>query len=75
MAQKMTVTIEITGDNGETIKSTRERELPDVVEFDTQGFRKSFDQIETAVLEARKEVSDEAVSAYMGEVSKKKQKE
>jgi len=68
----MTITVEITGDGGETITSKRERIVPDVEEFDIQGFRKSFDQIETAVLEARKEASDEAVSGYISNVSKKK---
>jgi hypothetical protein len=73
MPQKMTITVEITGANGEIVKQTRERELPDMEEFDKQGFRKSLDDIETAVLEARKEVSDEAVSEYLSSISKKKQ--
>jgi len=71
MPRKMTITVEITSTDGEAIKSISERELPDVREFDTQGFHKSISQIETAVLEARKETSDEAVSEYISSISKK----
>ena len=72
----MEIIVKITNEDGsEIVKSTRERELPFVEEFDKQGFRESIGEIETAVLEARKEASDEAVNKYMTEVSKKKQRQ
>lgn len=69
----MEIIIRITDEKGKQIlESSRERNIPFVEEFDEQGFRKSFDQIEAAVLETRKEVSEEAISEYMKKVSKKK---
>ena len=73
MAKKMEIMIKITNEDGsEIVKVSNQRDIPYMEEFDTQGFRQSFGQIETAVLEARKEVSDEAISTYMSEISKKK---
>ena len=73
MSRKMKITISIEDENGETyIEETSVKTLPHIKEIDKQGFRKSFSQLETAVLEARKEVSDEAVKKYMEEISKKK---
>ena len=73
MSRKMKITISIEDENGDTyIEESRVKTLPHIKEIDEQGFRKSFDQLETAVLEARKEVSDEAVKQYMEEISKKK---
>jgi len=72
MSRKMKITISIEDENGDTyIEESRVKILPHIKEIDEQGFRKSFDQLETAVLEARKEVSDEAVKQYMEEISKK----
>jgi len=71
----MKITIEIEDENGETIVSqTSEREVPYIEEVVTKGFRGAFHDLETAVLESRKEVSDGAVSEYLEIVSKKKPK-
>ena len=72
MSRRMEVTIRITDEEGnEVIKASSQRDLPFLEEFDTQGFRKSFDQIERSILDARKEVCEKAVSKYLAEVSKK----
>lgn len=53
MSQKLKITVEIAGANGEIIKNVRERYIHDFEEFDVKGFRNSFDEIEEAVLKAR----------------------
>ena len=73
MSQKLKMIVQIENENGETvIKKISEREIPDIGEFDKQGFRISFAQVERAFLTGRKEVSDEAVSEYIELISKKK---
>lgn len=73
MSQKLEITVRIKNDNGEPIiQKVSEKAIPDVEEFDKQGFRASFDQIERAFLNGRKEVSDEAVAEYLELISKKK---
>jgi len=74
MSSKMTITVEITNDSGEVMKFNRTDEIPSFDDFETKGFRACFDNIETAVLEARKEVCDSAMEAYLSDVSKKKSK-
>jgi len=72
MSRTMEITISIKDENGNIyIEESREKTIPYIKEVDSQGFRKSFDQLETAVLEARKEISDEAVKQYIEEMSKK----
>jgi len=73
MSQKLKIIVQIENDNGESIiQKTTEKEIPDIEEFDKQGFRTSFDQIERAFLTGRKEVTDGAVSDYLEIISKKK---
>jgi len=73
MPQKLKITVEIMTEAGYTvIEKVSEKTIPDVEEFDKQGFRESFDQIERAFLTGRKEVSDEVVSEYLELISKKK---
>jgi len=73
MSQKLEIIVRIKNENGDSIiQKTSEKEIPDLAEFDKQGFRTSFDQLEKAFLTGRKEVSDEAVSEYMEIISKKK---
>lgn len=73
MSQKLEITVRIKNENGDSIiQKVSENTIPDVEEFDKQGFRASFDQIERAFLIGRKEVSDEAVSEYLELISKKK---
>ena len=63
MSKKMKITIEFEDENGELItKPVRvERSVPWLKEFDNLGFRESFHMLETAVLEGRKEASDQAI--------------
>jgi len=73
MSRTLEITIRIKDENGESvIQKTSEKDIPYLEEFDNQGFRTSFDQLERAFLTSRKEVSDEAVSEYMKDISKKK---
>ena len=71
----MKITVQYKNEKGETItESVSEREVPFLREFEKEGFPVAFDQLETAVLEARKEVCDEATSKYLEELSQKKTK-
>ena len=45
---------------------------PYIEEIEKQGFRASFHDLETAILESRKEASEQALSSYLGEISLKK---
>ena len=73
MAKKMRMTVSIENDDGEVIvSSSEEREVPYIEEIETQGFRSAFHDLETAVLESRKEISDNVISEYLEAMSKKK---
>ena len=73
MSQKLEITVRIKNENDDSIiQKTSEKVIPDIEEFDEQGFRVSFDQLERAILTGRKEVSDGAVSEYLEILSKKK---
>ena len=72
MASEMEMTIKIKNEAGEIIEKTISREIPDLKEFEEKGFRTAFGEIETAVLESRKTISEEIIETYMEEVSKKK---
>jgi len=73
MSKKMEITVKITDENGETIvESSRERLVPYIGEIEREGFRAAFHELESAVLEERKAVSDELVSEYLEHMSKKK---
>ena len=75
MSKKLRITVSIEDENGETITtSERERAMPYIEEIEDQGFRAAFHDMETAILESRKEVSDEALSDYLELISKKKRK-
>jgi hypothetical protein len=75
MSKKMKITIEIEGESGEILASRESsREVPYIEEVIEQGFRGAFHELETAVLESRKEVSDGIVSDYLEVISKKKPK-
>ena len=70
----MQISITIKDENGEEIiTKTSERNVPYIEEIEQQGFRAAFHDLETAVLESRKEVSDVAVSEYLEVISRKKQ--
>jgi len=75
MSKKLKIIMQIEDENGETlIRQTSEREVPYIEEIEREGFRKAFHEIETAVIELRKETSDEIVSEYLEMVSEKKRK-
>jgi hypothetical protein len=74
MPKRMEFTVIIKDENGEVITTnTTERAIPYIEEIETQGFRASFHELETAILESRKEVSDRTVSEYLEGMSQKKQ--
>ena len=69
----MKISITIEDENGEPLVSrTSEREVPYVEELIAKGFRGAFHDLEKAVLESRKEVSDGIVGDYLELVSEKK---
>ena len=73
MAKTMKITINIEDENGETmVTHTSSRDVPYIKEIETHGFRAAFHELETAVLESRKEVSEKAVSEYLEIISQKK---
>ena len=66
----MEITITVKDENGEAIVTrTSERKVPHIAEIESQGFRAAFHELETAVLEGRKEASDGAVSGYLKAIS------
>jgi len=73
MSKVLTITMAIKNENGETIVlNESERTVPYVEEVENQGFRAAFNELETAVLESRKEVSEKTISDYLEDMSKKK---
>jgi len=75
MSQKMKITISIEDENGRSyIEETRETDLPYIDEIDKYGFNRSFSQLETSVLETRKEVTNKIMEQYLEHIDKKKQK-
>ena len=71
---KLRVTITVEDDNGNTVVTSEStRDVPALNGFQEQGFRKAFGVLENAVLDARKEASNDAVERYLEDVSKKKQ--
>ena len=74
MPKRMRISVTIEDESGNAIVTTsNERKVPYIEEIESQGFREAFHDLETAVLESRKEVCDEAVSQYLEEISQKKQ--
>jgi len=73
MPKTMQISVTIKDENGEPIvTNTSERTVPYIDEIDAKGFRSAFHDLETAVLESRKEVCDNAVSEYVEIMSQKK---
>lgn len=74
MSRKLEIIVRIKDESGEAIvEKSSEKDIPYIEEFDKQGFRTSFDQLERAILTGRKEVSEGIVTEYMADISKKKQ--
>ena len=73
MKNTLTITVSIKNEEGEiiTLKES-ERAVPYISEVEEQGFRSAFHDLETAVLESRKEAVDAAMSSYLEEMSLKK---
>jgi hypothetical protein len=76
MSKKLKITIEFEDENGNLITRpvSVERDIPWLKEFDNLGFRESFHMLETAVLEGRKEASNQAIEQFLEKVSKKNEK-
>ena len=73
MENTLTITVTIKNKDGEIITTSEsERMVPYIEEIEKQGFRASFHDLETAILESRKEASEQALSSYLGEISLKK---
>ena len=73
MAATMQMTVLIKNENGEEIiTKVNECQIPYIEEIENQGFRAAFHDLETAVLESRKEVCEDAVSEYLEAMSAKK---
>ena len=74
MSKKLRITVTLEDENGEAIvTSESERTVPYIEEIERQGFRAAFHDLETAILESRKEASDGALSEYLEKISEKKQ--
>jgi len=75
MAAKMEFSIVIKDEEGnEVIRKLGEKDIPGMKDFDRLGFRQGFHQLETAMLEFRKEISDSTTETYLEALSQKKQK-
>jgi len=74
MAKIIEFSVIIKDENGDVITSnTSERTIPYIEEVEAKGFRAAFHELETTILESRKEVSDKTVSEYVENMSQKKQ--
>jgi hypothetical protein len=72
MAAKIEFTAKITTEDGEKeIAFTSSKDIPDFDEFEKAGFSAAFDDLETAVLTARKEAGEAVIAQYLSESSKK----
>jgi hypothetical protein len=73
MPKTMRISVSIEDENGEVlVANASEREIPYIEEVDEKGFRAAFHDLETAILESRKEVCDSTVSEYVEVMSQKK---
>ena len=71
--EKMKITICFTdGDGNITSEVSSESEVPSLKEFNKLGFEAAFNQLETVILEERKNTTERAVEGYVSEISKKK---
>jgi hypothetical protein len=75
MATKMIFSAKIKDDNGKEIiyPIEIEKDIPNIDEFlNGKNFATNFHNVETAILNARKELSERIVQEYLGESTKKK---
>jgi hypothetical protein len=73
MENTLSITVTIKNKAGEIITTSEsERAVPYIREIEEQGFRAAFHDLETAVLETRKEAVENALSSYMETMSLKK---
>ena len=71
--EKMEITICFKDSDGNiTAKASSESEVPSLKEFNKLGFEAAFNQLETVILEERKNTTERAVEGYVSEISKKK---
>ena len=72
MSKTLEITVSIKDESGKTVVSNQsKRTVPYIDEIEEQGFRAAFHELETAVLEARKEAGDRTVSDYLANLSQK----
>jgi len=73
MENTITITVTIKNREGEIITTNEsKRAVPYIREIEEQGFRSAFHDLETAILESRKEASERALTSYLGTMSLKK---
>lgn len=73
MENTLTIAVTIKNKEGEIITlGESERSVPYIREIEEQGFRAAFHDLETAMLESRKEAVEYALSSYLGTMSLKK---
>lgn len=73
MENTINITVTIKNREGEIITTNEsERAVPYIQEIEEQGFRSAFHDLETAILESRKEASEQALTSYLGTMSLKK---
>jgi len=73
MENTLTITVSIKNKDGEIITTNAsERAVPYIKEIEEQGFREAFHDLETAILESRKEAVDATLSSYLETMSLKK---
>jgi len=73
MANKLVFSAVIKDEKGNVIiQNESEQIIPGIEEIDSKGFRLAFGDLERAVLDTRKKVSESITSEYLADQSKKK---
>jgi hypothetical protein len=73
MANKLVFIAAVEDENGNIImKNESKQVIPGIEEIDRKGFRSAFGDLERAVLDTRKQVSEAITSDYLADLSKKK---
>jgi hypothetical protein len=75
MGKTLTTIVVIKNEQGEIVtQSESAGAVPYINEIEERGFRSAFHDMETAILETRKEAGEQALSAYLEGMSLKKRK-
>ena len=71
--KKMEISVKFIDDDGKTmVKTVSKRDVPYLKEMEEKGFEAAFNDLEKAVIGARKEACDKAMEKYLTKTSKKK---